>query len=97
MPRYFLTRLTVEGFRGINNENDPLDIRFEPDSVNSVFAANGNGKSSIFEALFYAIHGTIPKLDLLQARERPQDYYCNRFHSKNAASILVPLQSNSCG
>ena len=30
MPRYFLTRLAVEGFRGINNENDPLDIGFEP-------------------------------------------------------------------
>ena len=92
MPRYFLTRLAVEGFRGVNNENDPLDISFKPNSVNSVFAVNGNGKSSIFEALFYAIHGTIPKLDLLQARERPQDYYCNRFHSKNAASILVEFQ-----
>ena len=92
MPRYFLTRLAVEGFRGINNEKDPLDIRFEPHAVNSVFAVNGNGKSSIFEALCYAIHGTIPKLDLLQAQERPQDYYCNRFHSKNAASILVEFE-----
>lgn len=92
MPRYFLTRLTVEGFRGVNNEHDPLDIRFRPDTVNSVFAVNGIGKSSIFEALCYAIHGTIPKLQQLQAQERPQDYYCNRFHSKNAASILVEFQ-----
>ena len=92
MPRYFLTRLAVEGFRGINNENDPLDIGFEPNSVNSVFAVNGIGKSSIFEALCYAIHGTIPKLQLLQAQERPQDYYCNRFHSKNTASIVLELQ-----
>lgn len=92
MPRYFLRRLAVEGFRGINNENDPLDISFEPNSVNSVFALNGIGKSSIFEALCYAIHGTIPKLQLLQVQERPQDYYCNRFHSKNAASILVEFQ-----
>lgn len=92
MPRYFLTRLAVEGFRGINNENDPLDIRFRPDVVNSVFAVNGIGKSSIFEALCYAIHGAIPKLQLLQAQERPQDYYCNRFHSKNAASILLEFQ-----
>ena len=92
MPRYFLTRLAVEGFRGINNENAPLDIKFEPNSVNSVFAVNGNGKSSIFEALYYAIHGTIPKLDLLQASEQPQNYYCNRFHSRNTASILVELQ-----
>ena len=92
MPRYFIKRLCVEGFRGINNENDPLDISFEPSSVNSVFAVNGIGKSSIFEALCYAIHGTIPKLQLLQTHERPQDYYCNRFHSKNAASILVEFQ-----
>ena len=92
MPRYFLTRLAVEGFRGVNNENAPLDISFEPNSVNSVFAVNGIGKSSIFEALYYAIHGIIPKLQLLQAQERPQDYYCNRFHSKNVASILVEFQ-----
>ena len=92
MPRYFLKRLAVEGFRGVNNENDPLDISFEPNSVNSVFSVNGIGKSSIFEALFYAIHGTIPKLEALQVQERPQDYYCNRFHSKNAASIRVEFQ-----
>ena len=48
MPRYFLTRLSIEGFRGVNNENDPLDISFRPDAVNSVFAVNGIGKSSIF-------------------------------------------------
>lgn len=92
MPRYFLTRLAIEGFRGVNNENDPLDIGFEPNSVNSVFAVNGIGKSSIFDALYYAIHGAIPKLQLLQAQERPQDYYCNRFHSKNTASIVLEFQ-----
>ena len=92
MPRYFLTRLAIEGFRGVNNENTPLDLSFDPKSVNSVFAVNGIGKSSIFEALCYAIHGIIPKLELLQARERPQDYYCNRFHSRNAASILVEFE-----
>lgn len=92
MPRYYLTRLAVEGFRGVNNENDPLDISFRPDAVNSVFAVNGIGKSSIFEALCYAIHGTIPKLQLLQTQERPQEYYCNRFHSKNTAFILLEFQ-----
>lgn len=92
MPRYFLRRLAIEGFRGVNNENAPLDISFEPNSVNSVFAVNGIGKSSIFEALCYAIHGIIPKLELLQAHERPQDYYCNLFHSKNAASIFIEFQ-----
>jgi len=87
MARYFLTRLTIEGFRGINNEDTPLDIRFKSDSVNSVFAVNGIGKSSIFEALYYAIFGTIPKLDALQKQEQPQNYYCNRFHSQNTSVI----------
>ncbi len=44
MPRYFLTRLRVEGFRGINNEGEPLDLKFTKDAVNSVFAVNANGK-----------------------------------------------------
>src|SRR3546814_12681993 len=86
MPRYFITRLTVEGFRGVNNESDPLDIRFRPETVNSVFAVNGIGKSSIFEAIYYSIFGTIPKLDVLQARERPQDYFCNRFHTQKRSA-----------
>lgn len=87
MPRYYLTRLKVEGFRGVNNETDPLDLKFRPDAVNSVFAVNGLGKSSLFEALYYAIYGTIPKLDALQTLERPQDYYCNRFHSRKSAVL----------
>ena len=97
MPRYFLRRLTVEGFRGVNNESDPLDIRFRPDMVNSVFAVNGLGKSSIFEAIYYAIFGTIPKLDILQAHERPQEYFCNRFHSQRSATIRLEFLPDSGG
>jgi ABC-type dipeptide/oligopeptide/nickel transport system ATPase component len=92
VPRYFLTRIRVEGFRGINNEADPLDLRFRLDAVNSVFAVNGIGKSSLFEALSYAIRGSIPKLDSLQAQEHPGDYYCNRFHSRNHATIDLEFQ-----
>ena len=95
MPRYFLTRLAVEGFRGINNENDPLDIHFRPDEVNSIFAVNGIGKSSIFEALCYAIHGTIPKLQSLQAREHSEAYYCNLFHSRKLATIWLEFQPDN--
>lgn len=97
MARYFLRRLKVEGFRGVNNQGNPLDIRFKPDAVNSVFAINGIGKSSIFESLYYTIHGTIPKLDGLKAHERPQDYYCNRFHSGNKALIEVELEPDDGG
>ena len=92
MPRFFLTRLTIEGFRGINNEDNPLDIRFEPDSVNSIFAVNAIGKSSVFEALHYAIYGRIPKLESLGKQERPRDYYCNLFHTGRKASIQMEFQ-----
>lgn len=92
MPRYFLKRLKIEGFRGVNNQGNPLDISFRPNAVNSVFAVNGIGKSSIFESLHYVIHGTIPRLEGLKAHERPQDYYCNRFHSGNNAMIEVEME-----
>jgi DNA repair exonuclease SbcCD ATPase subunit len=92
MPRYFLTRLKIEGFRGINNEKDPLELKFKGETVNSIFAVNGIGKSSLFDALCYAIHGEIPKLEALQAAERPQDYYCNRFHSIGKATIDLEFQ-----
>ena len=97
MPRYFLKRLKVEGFRGINNQGNPLDISFKPDAVNSVFAVNGIGKSSIFESLYYVIYGTIPKLDDLKTHERPQEYYCNRFHSGNNAMVEVELEPDDDG
>ena len=88
MTRYFLTRLEIEGFRGINNENDPLELRFKNDAVNSIFAANSLGKSSVFEALCYAIQGSIPKLEGLHATERPQDYYCNLFIQLGLLSLF---------
>lgn len=97
MPRYFLKRLKVEGFRGVNNQGNPLDISFKSDAVNSVFAVNGIGKSSIFESLYYVIHGTIPKLDDLKTHERPQEYYCNRFHSGNKAMIEVEFTPDDGG
>jgi recombinational DNA repair ATPase RecF len=50
-----LLALVLHAFRGINNEGTPLEIKFRPDAVNSIFAANGLGKSSLFEALTYAI------------------------------------------
>lgn len=91
MPRYFLTRLRVEGFRGVNNEGDPLDLEFSSSAVNSVFAVNANGKSSLFDALAYAFRGEIPRLAELPAQEDSDAYYCNRFHSKGRATIELEL------
>ncbi|UGQ55365.1 AAA family ATPase (plasmid) [Rhodococcus qingshengii] len=95
MNRYFLTRLKVEGFRGINNENQPLELKFKPDSVNSIFAPNGTGKSSIYEALCFAIRGHIPKLRAMQAGEKSENYVANLFHSSNTAFVELELEDQA--
>lgn len=41
MTRYFLSSLNIEGFRGINNDGDPLVLKFKTDAVNSIHAPNG--------------------------------------------------------
>ncbi|MDP8226862.1 MAG: AAA family ATPase [Candidatus Celaenobacter polaris] len=94
MTRYFLKRIQIEGFRGINNADNPLDLHFREDAVNSVFAPNALGKSSIFEALYYAIHGHIPKLDDLPTVDRGSEYYCNLFHPSRRAIIALTFTSN---
>jgi hypothetical protein len=97
MTRYFLIVVKIEGFRGINNEGTPLEIKFRPDAVNSIFAANGLGKSSLFEALTYAITGAVPKLDRMVAAESAKDYYANQFHSKRRAEIDLTLRPDDGG
>lgn len=97
MSRYFLSRISVEGFRGINNEGDPLVLKFRPNAVNSVFAQNGTGKSSVFEALHYAIKGTVPRLTDMQAAEKPDSYLSNLFHSRGVATIELTLSPDDGG
>ena len=92
MSRYFLVKMKVEGFRGINNAHRPLELNFHTDALNSVFAPNALGKSSVFEALVYAIRGCIPKLDDLPAADRSSHYYCNLFHCDNKSSIELTFR-----
>ena len=80
MTRYYLSEISIEGFRGINNDGDPLCVRLRPDAVNSIHSPNGVGKTSIFEAIYFAIFGTVPRLTKLQTAERPDTYVVNRFH-----------------
>lgn len=94
MSRYFLSSATIEGFRGINNDGDPLVLRFRSDAVNSVHAPNGVGKSSVFEALHFAIHGTVPRLETLQDAEQGSSYIVNKFHSGSVANILLVFASD---
>lgn len=97
MSGWFLERLEIEGVRGINNEGDPLVLSFAHDAVNSVSAPNGVGKSSIFDALTYALRKKIPKLDELPATESGDSYYLNRFHSKNTGTIRLTVRPDGGG
>jgi len=91
---WFLEKLDIEGFRGINNEKAPLILCFKLDAVSSISAPNGVGKSSIYDALSYALTGKIPKLERLAAAEKSGDYYNNRFHPAGKGSIKLTLKPN---
>src|SRR5450432_3322839 len=89
---WFLEQISIEGFRGINNAGAPLELKFHPDKLNSVFAPNGVGKSSIFEAVTYVLTGAIPKLDALPAAERSASYYLNCFHPAHMGTVSLTLR-----
>lgn len=91
MSGWYLKELSIEGFRGINNEGAPLVLKFKPDQVNSISAPNGVGKTSIFDAVVYAITGRIAKLDELPAAEKGSSYYLNRFHAGGVGRIAMTL------
>ncbi|SDP13775.1 AAA domain-containing protein [Microbacterium testaceum StLB037] len=97
MTRYFLTRVSVEGFRGVNNEGAPLTLDFKTDRVNSVFAPNGSGKSSFYEALEYAFRGRVGRLGEMQSAENPDNYVANLFHSRRHSTIVVTLVPDDGG
>lgn len=95
--RWFLDRLEIEGFRGINNEGAPLVLKFKADAVNSVSAPNGVGKSSIYDALSFALAKGIPKLDGLMASEKDRDYYLNLFHPGKVGTVKLVLRPDDGG
>lgn len=94
MSRYFLASAAIEGFRGINNDGDPLVLTFKHDAVNSVHAPNGVGKSSIFEALHFALHGTVPRLEGMQDAEQGASYIVNKFHPAQQATVALVFKSD---
>jgi DNA repair exonuclease SbcCD ATPase subunit len=65
----------------------PLLIKLNPDAANSVAAPNRVGKTSVFEAIHFAIFGTVPRLRKLQAAERPDAYIVNCFHPSGHAVV----------
>lgn len=97
MSRYFLSKISIEGFRGINNSGDPLVLSFKTDCVNSIYEHNGVGKTSIFEALQFAIRGEISRLKTLQDAEQGDSYIVNRFHPGREATIELTLTPDTGG
>lgn len=95
MDRYFIDSISIEGFRGINNSGVPLVVKFDYNAVNSIYASNGTGKSSIFEAFQYALSGRVESLERLQAGENREDYLANLFHDTRRASISLALVKES--
>lgn len=93
-PNYSLVGLEIEGFRGINNEGNPFSIGFKPNSVNSVYADNAHGKSSIYDALSFCLLGNVPRFADLNRSEEAESYYTNVFHSSGRASIRMTLSSD---
>ena len=92
---WFLEGLEIEGFRGINNEGTPLVLKFKPDCVSSITAPNGVGKSSIYDALCFALRGKVEKLEKLLQAERGQDYYLNRFHPAGIGTVKLNLRPDN--
>lgn len=74
---WLLEGISIEAFRGVNNEGRPLELKLQPAKVSSISAVNGVGKTSVYDAVRYAITGKLPWLDELPAAERDKDYYQN--------------------
>lgn len=79
MIKYSIQSISIEGFRGINNEGRPLVVQFKADGVTSIFGENGKGKSSIFEAFIFSILGRIIRFD---------DYHGDIFDKKSIKNIF---------
>lgn len=94
---WLLEGVSIEGFRGINNQGKPLELKFHTDKVNSVSAVNGTGKSSVYDAIRFAICGSLKWLDALPASERTADYYLNKFNSSGLATIILKLVAEPNG
>ena len=58
---------------------------------------NGVGKTSVYDAVRYAITGKLPWLDDLNSTERDKDYYRNQFHSTGQSTIELRLVAEPGG
>jgi hypothetical protein len=89
--RFLLKSIQIEGFRGINNSGSPLTLDFAVDKVNSVFASNAQGKSSVFQALAFALTGNVKGLADLHRGEDAVSYVVNRFHPTHTGTVSIQV------
>lgn len=94
---WLLEGVEVQGFRGINNQDTPLQLKFHTDKINSISAVNGVGKSSIYDAIRFAIRGRLDWLESLPSSERVGDYYLNKFSNTGIATIVLHLAPEPAG
>lgn len=107
MAKIFIKSISIEGFRGINNDGNPLLIDFKTDGVTSIFGENGKGKSSIFEAFLFSILGRIIRFDDYHGDIKDKKAIKNLFHprdgniviefiddSNNVSDIIVLVNAN---
>lgn len=80
MNKVYIKSISIQGFRGINNQSRPLFISFNTKGVTSIFAENGKGKSSIFEAIYYCLNNCFPRLDNLHREIRDEKSKRNLFY-----------------
>jgi DNA repair exonuclease SbcCD ATPase subunit len=88
MAKYFLKSISIEGFRGINNEGSPLLLNLKSDGVTSIFGENGKGKSSIFEAFLFSLLGRILRFDDYHSDIKDKRTIKNLFHSGEGKIII---------
>jgi recombinational DNA repair ATPase RecF len=93
--KYYINDIEIEGFRGINNEGAPLKLSLKTNKVNSIFAPNGMGKSSVFDSLSFLIRGRIDRIDEMKNNSDNNDYYNNKFHSQKKATVKVTFTSDN--
>lgn len=94
MSNQYIKSISIEGFRGINNENNPLEIDFNTKGITSIFAPNGIGKSSIFDALSYCLNDELKCLKPLTHENSDYKSIRNIFHGGDG-KIIINLEDNN--
>jgi DNA repair exonuclease SbcCD ATPase subunit len=88
-PSARLLELEIEGFRGFAHSQT---ISLDADAV-LIFGGNGTGKTSLADAVIWALTGSLPRLDelLRGLRAKNEEHISNRY-SSNQARVRLDVQ-----